>query len=302
VPLTDHLGLVSLTSDISMRNLLLVAAAIQKQLTRDFTPIWGNPATVSAFEDLASMPSDYHPVVVFNATDELVGRLESMLGEERTAQLVQQFEENRVGGIHLNAVTRQPFALVEASDAWSVVVSHEAIELVADKYGNQLVGAAHPLEPQERVDYLLEVCDPCQGTWYPVNGVPVSDFYTPRYFDPVRADGVRYSYTGEIERPLQILDGGYVSWIDPADSGLYQLGAGDREPVLISALADLARTSMALRTVVDTNPRTPRITSGSLHLARTARTDSLSYRGVREASEGSALRAAESILSLALEP
>ena len=89
----------------------------------------------------------------------------------------------------------------------------------------------------------------------------------------------------------------------PQTPGLYQLGAGDRQPVLISALADLARTSMALRTVVNTRPAdAPRVTSGSLHLARTARTDSLSYRGVREASEGSALRAAESILSLALEP
>ena len=38
------------------------------------------------------------------------------------------------------------------------------------------------------------------GDWYPVNGVPVSDFYTPRYFEPVRTDGTRYSFTGEIER------------------------------------------------------------------------------------------------------
>ena len=76
--------------------------------------------------------------------------------------------------------------------------------------------------------YLLEVCDPCQAVWYPVNGVPVSDFFIPRYFDPVAIEGGRYSFTGELKKPLDIAEGGYLSWIDPEDSGLYQLLAGDR--------------------------------------------------------------------------
>jgi hypothetical protein len=71
--------------------------------------------------------------------------------------------------------------------------------------------------------------------------------------------------------------------------------------VRISGVTDLARGSTALRTVVDSNLRTPRVTSESLRIARTARTDSLSYAGVRQASEGSALRTAEAVLSLALE-
>jgi hypothetical protein len=300
VPLTDHLALVSLTSDISLRNLLTIAAALQKQLTRDFIPIWGMPATVNAFADLESVPSDYYPVVVFRGRDELIGRVEGLIGAARTESLMQLFEEDSLGGVHLNAFTRQPFALVEASDAWSVMVSHEVLELVADKYGNRLVAAEHPLA-RRRVNYLLEVCDPCQGTWYPVNGIPLADFYTPRYFDPVRADGVRYSYTGEIVAPLQILDGGYVSWVDPEDSGLYQLAGGDEEPVLIAGLPELALGSAPLRTVVDTNPQTPQITTESLHIARTARAAGLSYEGVREAAEASALRTAEAVLSLALE-
>lgn len=301
MPLTDHIALVSLTSDISMRNLLVVAAALQKQLTRDFTPIWGMPATVNVFADLESVPSDYYRVVIFGDRDTLVDRIEAMIGESRTASLIQRFEERALAGVHLNAFTRQPFALVAASDAWSIVVSHEVLELVADKYGNHLVAAAHPHRPGVRVNYLLEVCDPCQGTWYPVNGMPMADFYTPRYFDPVRADGVRYSYTGEIEAPLQILEGGYISWIDPEDSGLYQLAGGETEPVLISGVGELALSSAPLRTVVDADPRTPQITTESLHIARTARASSLTYQGVREASQAAALQTAEAVLSLARE-
>ena len=63
MPLTHHIAIVSLTSEVSTRSLLQVTAAIQKQVTRDFAPIWGIPATVDAFGDLLDVPNDYHPVV-----------------------------------------------------------------------------------------------------------------------------------------------------------------------------------------------------------------------------------------------
>ena len=52
MPLTDYVALVSLTSDIPTRTLLQVTAALQKQVTRDFGPIWGLPATIDAFDHL----------------------------------------------------------------------------------------------------------------------------------------------------------------------------------------------------------------------------------------------------------
>ena len=237
VPLTDHVAIISLTSDISMRNVLQAAAAVQKQITRDFVPFWGLQATVDVFEDLESVPSDYYPVVLFGDPDELVGRLEFAVGREYAEQLIDDFERDQMAGLHLNAFTRQPFALVEVNDAWSVVLSHEVLELIADPYGNRLVAAAKPGDPDRRVKYLLEICDPCQTMWYPVNGVPVADFYTQRYFDPVDVEQTRFSFTGALEGPLQILPGGYLSWIDPADSGLYRLDAGQREPELIADLS-----------------------------------------------------------------
>jgi hypothetical protein len=299
VPLTVNIALVSLTSEISDRDLLRAGAAVQKQLTRDFTPIWGLPATLDTFADLSSVPSDYHLVVVFSDAQELVGRLDAAVGAEYAAQLVDDFERDRLTGLHLNAFTRQPFALVEASDAWSVTISHEVLEMVADPYGNRLIAAANPLDPAERVKYLLEVCDPCQAVWYPVNGVPVSDFYTPRYFDPVEPDAVRYSFTGALTKPLEILDGGYVSWIDPDDSGLYQLQAGATAPVRMASLLELARSTAPLRTIVDADPRTPVLTWASLRPAETAFAASNAYAAVAAASEGAGLRTAEAVASIA---
>jgi hypothetical protein len=301
VPLTDHIALVSLTRDISTRELLQAGAAVQKQLTRDFSPIWGLPATLDTFADLSSVPSDYHPIVVFGDAQDLVGQLDAAIGPELAADLIDDFERDRLAGLHLNAFTRQPFALVEASDAWSVVISHEVIEMIADPYGNRLLAASHPLDASERVKYLLEVCDPCQSVWYPVNGVPVSDFYTPRYFDPVGIAGGRYSFTGQITRPLEILDGGYLSWIDPDDSGLYQLEGGATEPVRVASLLELARSTAPLRTVVDTSPRSPQISWQTLRPASTAFAAGNAYDAVDQASQGSALRTAEAVVSLATE-
>ena len=299
MPLPHHIAIVSLTADVSTRALLQVTAALQKQVTRDFTPIWGFPATVDAFGDLLSVPSDYNPVVVFGDPAELADELEASVGEQPAARMVDAFERGDVAGVHLNAFTRQPFALVSASDAWTVVLSHEVLEMVADPWGNHLVAAAHPTIPEQRVKYLVEVCDPCLSVWYPINGVPVADFYTPRYFDPVGVPGVRYSFTGSLERPRQILDGGYVTFLDPRDSALYQMHGDSEEPVVIAGLAELSRSTAPLRTVVDTSPRTPRVSPETLRPADTAAAVDGPYMGVAEAAAGAALGTAEAMYSLA---
>jgi len=68
------------------------------------------------------------------------------------------------------------------------------------------------------------VCDPSEDTpfAYRVNGILVSDFYTPNYFDPVASPSVRYSFTGAIKAPRQVLKGGYISWHDPISDEWFQ--------------------------------------------------------------------------------
>jgi len=297
MPLPEHVAIVSLTKEVPLPDLLQVAAAVQKQVTRDFSPLWGIDATVDAFADLYSVPSDYRHVVLFGAVSELPNRLRGLLGKQQAEGLLEAIGSGEIEGLHLTALTRQPFSLVSAAGAWPLTVSHETLEMLADPYGNRLVAAAHPIDRTRRVCYLLEVCDPCLSTYYTVNGVPVSDFYTPRYFDPVRVDSVRYSFTGAIEAPLEILERGYLSWIDPRDSSLYQLIAGKR-PVLLEGVGALRRSRTALRTVVDTNPSTPRPGVAPLRRAPSVVADEGASIGVLNASEGTAQGVAEALLSL----
>jgi hypothetical protein len=129
-------------------------------------------------------------------------------------------------GIHEDK-NGQPFALVSASfniDEWSLTASHETLEMLVDPFGNHLVAGDSPKPNQSRVSFLVEVSDPSEAAdfAYSVNGVLVSDFYSPNFFDPVKAPGVRYSYTGAITEPRQVLRGGYLSWEDPATGTWWQ--------------------------------------------------------------------------------
>ena len=199
--LTQYVGLISETDQVTPAELMRVAAALQKQAIRDFAPLWNANAVVSAFATLDDLPLGYWPILI---QDDI------------------NFEG--AAGIHLDK-DGQPFALVQHSNKWSLTASHELLEMLADPFGNRVVaGDGIPayekkVERDARVEYLVEVSDPSEDETfaYTVNGELVSDFYTPRYFDPVASPGVQYSFTGAITEPRQILRGGYLSWHDPMD-------------------------------------------------------------------------------------
>ena len=197
-----NLGLISQSAKVSQKDLNMVSAALQKQVVRDFEPIWNVQATVDAFEALEDLPLGYWPIVIrddigFNAA-----------------------------GIHLDK-DGQPFALVSSADdrdVWALTSSHEVLEMLADPFGNRVVAGDSPKPGQGRVMFLVEVCDPSEDAafGYSINGILVSDFYTPRFFDPVPNPATRYSFTNSIQRPRQVLRGGYLSWEDPQTGEWWQ--------------------------------------------------------------------------------
>lgn len=197
----NQVALISETKKISLADLSKVSAAIQKQVSRDLAPIWNIEATVDAFDALEDVPLGYWQLII---------------------------KDNipySAAGIHLNSDNGQPYALVQYADDWPLTTSHEALEMLVDPSGSRTVATNSPKPGQGRVLVLVEVSDPSEAAkfGYSVNGVLVSDFYTPNFFDPVAAPGVRYSYTGAIKAPRQVLEGGYISWWDPVSTHVFQL-------------------------------------------------------------------------------
>lgn len=198
--LLRQLALVSESSSITLPDLLRVSAALQKQASRDLAPIWEINATVDAFGKLEDVPLGYWPIMI---RDDI------------------GFD---AAGIHLDK-DGQPFALVTAGNDWSLTASHEVLEMLVDPFGNRVVAGDSPKSDQGRVEFLVEVSDPSEAAefGYTVNGILVSDFYTPNFFDPILAPGVRYSFTGALTEPRQVIAGGYLSWHEPVTDHWWQL-------------------------------------------------------------------------------
>jgi len=90
----------------------------------------------------------------------------------------------------------------------SVTGSHELLEMLADPGIN--LGAIPG--PNAQADlYAYEVCDACEDSTYQINGIDVSDFVFPSYFEGFRpANSDKFDYLGLITQPFQILPGGYM--------------------------------------------------------------------------------------------
>src|SRR5581483_412626 len=146
--LPHQIALVSDTPAVTFSDVSAVAAALQKQATRDFGPLWNVHGTVSAFDSLESVPVDYWPVIIRD-----------------------DINQPGAAGYHTDH-NGQPFSLVQADTSWQLTASHETLEMLADPFGNRTVAGSAPPQAAarvsrlERVVYLAEVCDPCEDTQF----------------------------------------------------------------------------------------------------------------------------------------
>lgn len=88
----------------------------------------------------------------------------------------------------------------------SSAISHEVVELLADPL------AVYYVDGQDNWMYALEVADPTQNDIYDIDGVAMSNFTFPDYWNPwgQKRRGHRLDYMGLITRPFEVRDGGYL--------------------------------------------------------------------------------------------
>jgi len=83
-----------------------------------------------------------------------------------------------------------------------VTLSHELLEMLADPWINWCAQGS-----DGRI-YALEVCDAVESDslGYKIDGVLVSDFITPSWFEPTQAD--RIDFKKRVSRPMELAPGG----------------------------------------------------------------------------------------------
>jgi hypothetical protein len=90
-------------------------------------------------------------------------------------------------------------------DLVSVSASHELVEMLVDPAINMLTTG-----PDPKTMYAYESADPVEQLTFDVNGIAMSDFVYPSYFEIFRQPGsVSFDQMNQVQKPFQILSGGY---------------------------------------------------------------------------------------------
>jgi hypothetical protein len=166
--------------------------ALQKQVHDDFRPYWDLDCTLTFLAKNEPLTRGWWQIVITDHPDQ-AGAL----------------------GYHEMSSTGSPLGKVFAKldlakrASWSVTLSHELLEMLADPWINWCATGA-----DGRV-YALEVCDAVEADTlgYEIDGVLVSDFITPAWFEPTCAD--RVDFKQHVQKQLELAPGGYISVLDP---------------------------------------------------------------------------------------
>jgi hypothetical protein len=173
--------------------------SLQTQVTDHFAPEWGIDA------DLGFVPKGSKPkpgswwLTVFDNSDQ-----PGALG----------YHDLTSDGLPLGKIfagTDKQYGL-----SWTVTASHELLEMLGDPDINLTAFVEDENNHSGRL-YAYEVCDACEADkfGYKVDGVLVSDFVTPAWFESFREPRkTKFDYRNLIKRPFQLLKGGYIGIYD----------------------------------------------------------------------------------------
>lgn len=88
----------------------------------------------------------------------------------------------------------------------AVAATHELAEMMVDAPCNRYASAG-----DQHTMFSYEVCDPVEDTFFPLNGLNMSNFVHPAYFeaDPL-GQGRKFDQLGVLTRPFSLTEGGYA--------------------------------------------------------------------------------------------
>jgi hypothetical protein len=178
-----------------------VLPALQKQVSNDFRAYWELDCTLMFLRKDHALAKGWWQIVVVDNPDQAgaLGYHELTSAGSPLGKTFAQFD-------------------IQSGSSWTATLSHELLEMLADPWINWCA-----VGKDNRV-YALEVCDPVEADelGYQIDGVLVSNFITPAWFERTCAD--RMDFQQHVTRELELASGGYVSIFD-AHSGWTQFTA-----------------------------------------------------------------------------
>lgn len=189
-----RLALVDFDTGFDAGQLKKIAAAVTYQVQRHF-----------------ALPPPYGYGISATITAKTASEV---LPDEWVVGLFQHPDQPGAFGYHDQTPGGQPLAKVfpsleTDSSLVSVTISHEVLELLADP------NTARVAISWDGKFWLYEVADAVEQDIYLINGIKVSNFVLPPYFEPVpQWQGIKLDWLGLVKTPLEIRPGGYGQYFD----------------------------------------------------------------------------------------
>jgi hypothetical protein len=166
-----------------------IIAAVQVQVSSHFAPIWGKPATLSLVPRGKAADDRQWWITVLDHPE---------------AGSAKGYADLTSRGMPLGRVYVK--ATKQFGSSLSVALSQEVMGMLTDPHLMEL-----RMNQDGTIAFALEVCTPVepQRYGYDINGVLVSDFVFPSWFEE-SAPGP-YDYTGHCRSAFHILKGGHIT-------------------------------------------------------------------------------------------
>jgi hypothetical protein len=190
-----QIAVINATTVLKDAEVKAMMDAVQTQVHRDFLPAWGIDATLNFVAKDKTLPPNMSWMAVLDDADQA-----GALG----------YHDVTNEGLPLGKV----FAKTTLADHGkvSVTLSHEVLEMLADPDVNLLCEVR---DGHARRYFAYEVCDAVEADnlGYDINGVTVSDFVTPAYFETFLPKGRTFDFKNHLSGPIPTLaPGGYLAY------------------------------------------------------------------------------------------
>ncbi len=219
------ISVINHTKDIPDEAVHAALRSINRQIEFDFKPYWSKAATLR----------------LEGRSGKRVNR--ETLSDMRGDAVVYLWDEMDVDdalGYHERNHRGIPFSFVfsklaeELGEPWSIPLSHEAIEMIADPEVNLLVQGPHP-DTGKSVFHWYELCDAVQSESYTIDEIEVANFVLPLYFTSTEERAGRNDFLGRRGKDgktlesFKVKEGGYIGYFNP-ETGEHETYAmtGDR--------------------------------------------------------------------------
>ena len=211
---TIQVSIINESTVLADADVTPAVAALQKQVTNDFRPVWGTDAEL---------------IIVPKGTQPALGSWWLVLLDDSDQANALGYHDLTTEGLPAGKV----FAVsdLKAGTSWTVTASHELLEMLGDPNVNLTVFVQN--SNTAGILYAYEVCDACEDDsfGYQIDNILVSDFVYPSWFESFRAEGsTQFDRINKIHTPLQLLAGGYIGIFNVASGSGWQQITAEKRP------------------------------------------------------------------------